>query len=132
MVRGALIHFTWPQPPPFVLPWYTYTRHMFNWYESYQTHHCNISENIKSNKYRDKTTMSIRQQEIAEMLKQRKTNSRIPVGRPEPEHQKEGSKVINRDWINYHYIYVVPNPQLAFYVNLHRAVIGPSATLTGR
>ena len=23
-------------------------------------------------------------------------------------------------------------PQLAFYVNLHRAVIGPSATLTGR
>ena len=26
----------------------------------------------------------------------------------------------------------MPLPQLAFYVNLHRAVIGPSATLTGR
>ena len=29
-------------------------------------------------------------------------------------------------------IYVLPLSQLAFYVNLHRAVIGPSATLTGR
>ena len=27
---------------------------------------------------------------------------------------------------------MMSQPQLAFYVNLHRAVIGPSATLTGR
>ena len=34
------------------------------------------------------------------------------------------------DWINFNTI--IPISQLAFYVNLHWAVIGPSATLTGR
>ena len=52
------------------------------------------------------------------------------------------SSVLFCDWYSYLQKWMCPNsipeefildtPQLAFYVNLHRAVIGPSATLTGR
>ena len=86
--------------------------------------------------------MRTRQQETTEMLKQKKTNSRTPMGPTRARasgtnrltekslgrrsrHKvwsptrtratKEGSKVINSDWANYHacsllyYIYAVPN-----------------------
>ena len=45
-----------------VLPWYT--QDIFSPRERFLTHQCNISENIKSNEYRDETTMGTRQQEI--------------------------------------------------------------------
>ena len=57
--------------------------------ERFLTHQCNISDNIKSNEYRDETTMRTRQEERTEMLKQKKTNSWTPVWgwQQEPEHQ---------------------------------------------
>ena len=56
-----------------------YTRHLFSPREGFLPHQCNISENIKINEYRNETTMRTRQQEITEMLKQKKTNSWTPV-----------------------------------------------------
>ena len=38
----------------------------------------------------------------------------------------------NITFLKYAFYFINNSPQLAFYVNLHRAVIGPSATLTGR
>ena len=52
-----------------------YTRHLFSPREGFLTHQFNISRTSKSNECRDETTMRMRQQEITEMLKQKKTNS---------------------------------------------------------
>ena len=41
----------------------------------------------------------------------------------------EADRMVNTNMLSH--LFTVPS-QLAFYVNLHRAVIGPSATLTGR
>ena len=49
-----------------------YTQHMFSPREGFLTHQWSISENIKSNEYKDETTVRTRQQEITEMLKQKK------------------------------------------------------------
>ena len=55
--------------------------HLFSALEGFLKHQCNISENIKRpNEYRDETTMRTRQQEINEILEQKKTNSWTPVG----------------------------------------------------
>ena len=55
-----------------------YTRHLFSPREGFLTHQCNVSENIKS-EYRDETTMRTLQQDITEMLNQKKTVSRTPM-----------------------------------------------------
>ena len=57
-----------------------YTRHLFSPREGFLTHQCNISENIKIKLILDEITMGTRQQEITEVLKQKKTNSWTPVG----------------------------------------------------
>ena len=115
-----------------------YTRHLFCLRERFLIS-ATTPRIQKSNKYRDKTTMRIRQQETTEMLKLKKTNGLL-WARPEPRHlaptdlslsvgaviesesrpappacTKAGYKVINRDWVNYHAcslsccIYVVSN-----------------------
>ena len=61
--------------------------HLFSPREGFLTHQCNISENIKSNEYRDETTMRTRQQEIFEMLNKRYPTVGLRRVRPEPEHQ---------------------------------------------
>ena len=45
---------------------------------------------------------------------------------------KRTSKIHSLLSLNIFYSEIMTLPQLAFYENLHRAVIGPSATLTGR
>ena len=111
--------------------------------EGFLAHQCNISEKIKFKRIHrwnnDETTMLTRQREISEMLTQKKTKSWTPVGptrartsgtnrhkslgrncqrvwgRTHRRATKERSKVINRNWVNYHacsllyYIYVMPN-----------------------
>ena len=47
-----------------------------------------LREHKKSNKYRNATILGIQQQEIIYMLKQKKTNSRTPVG-PTAAHQSQ-------------------------------------------
>ena len=57
-----------------LLQWYTQF-YLFSPREGFLTHQCNISENTNSNDYREETTMRTHKQEIAEMLKHKKTNS---------------------------------------------------------
>ena len=60
------------------------TRFLFSPREGFLTHQCNIK--IKRIQRRKNETMT-QQQEITEMLKQKKTNSWTPGSRPESEHQ---------------------------------------------
>ena len=57
-----------------------YTGHLFSPREGFLTHQCNIFENIKIKRIQRWNNDETRQQEITEMVKQKETNSRIPVG----------------------------------------------------
>ena len=57
-----------------------YTRRLFTPREAFQTSVEHLPEHKTSNEYRDEITMRTRQQEITEMLKRKKSNSRTPVG----------------------------------------------------
>ena len=48
------------------------------------------------------------------------------------EFKAVDQKVLYRKCLHYSLCKVADKTQLAFYINLQRAVIGPSATLTGR
>ena len=63
-------------PSPLVLP-VVYTKHLFS-----------LSENIRSNEYRDETTIRAPQQELTEMLQNKKTNSLTLVGPASVQSQK--------------------------------------------